>query len=196
MSKMTISDIGRKIDTGFDATHVLMGELDKRTQSGFDATHTFMRELDKRTQSGFDASHALIGELDKRNQTGFDATHALMGEHDSREEARTGKVISEIRKNSANPKKSWGLLILAVTVGVVLAALSYWFVIHSGLCHLGGLWREVANRDAAGNIIVGSYVFELVEGAKVIWGALSVAMGAAVAALLHAIIPWYREEVR
>jgi hypothetical protein len=154
-----------------------LGDIDRKIDTGFDATHTFMRALGK------------------RNQTGFEATHALVGELNSREEARTGKVINEIRKNSANPKKSWGLLILVIAIGIAIAALSYWFVIQSNLCHLGGLWREVVQRDAVGNIIPGSYTFELVEGAKAIWGALSVAMGAAVAALLHAIIPWYREEV-
>lgn len=136
---------------------------------------------------------AIKAHDDKSNKRSDIQLHAVKA-HDARSEERTKRIIGEVRRNANNRKKSIGLLIFALIAGALLAYVSYWFVIDSNLCRLGGLWREVVQRDSWGNIIPNSYTYELVEGAKIIWGALSVAIGSAVAVLLHASIPWYRRE--
>lgn len=183
MSKKTINDVYVQL--------AAMEEANVRRADGILAT---IKRFFSVHQRSVDAQLAVMKQHDGDTKKGFDANLALTKEHDKRSEARKNEIVREVRKNSANRKKSIGLLILVLIIGAALAYGLYWYVIQSGLCHLGGLWREVVQRDSWGNIIPNSFTYELVEGAKVIWGALSVAMGGAVAALLHAIIPWYRRE--
>lgn len=159
--------------------------LQTTQEAGFDGVFAWFRKLADLFRSEVDDIH-----------TGNEATQAMLKEHDKRDAERVrylGKKIDEINPDR---KKSFGLLILVIIIGAIIAIASYWFVIQSNLCHLGGLWREVVNRDVYGNIIPGSTSFELVEGAKVIWAAMSALLGASFAALIHAIVPWYRKEAK
>ncbi len=184
-TRKTINDLSREIAS--------MEEANNRRNDGILAV---LKSFFGFSQKSADATHSLIKAHDSDMKKGFDAQLSVVKAHDKKSDERAERIIGEVRKNSVNRKKSFGLLLLVIIIGAVLALASYWFVIDSGLCHLGGLWREVVQRDSWGNIIPNSFTYELVEGAKIIWGALSAALGISVAALLHAIIPWYnREEV-
>ena len=183
MSKKTINDLSREIASMEEANN-------RRNDSILAALKSFFGF----SRRASDAQLSAIKAHDNKSNKRSDAQLFAIKSHDRKSEERTERIIGEVRRTANNRKKSIGLLILVLIAGALLAYASYWFAIQSDLCHLGGLWREVVQRDSWGNIIPGSYTYELVEGAKIIWGALSAAIGSAVAVLLHAVIPWYRRE--